>query len=283
MAALTGARVLVTGERGRIGTAVAARLRGLGAEVVGASLPEVDTRDAAALLEAMAGADLVVHLAAIPSPELTSWPEVFGTNVTSTFNVLWAAAEHGVNRAVIASSINVSGLPYNSHPVLPAYFPFDESLPSDIDDSYSLSKVVDEQTARMAARHWGMNVVALRFPFTAAWDDVVDHSDALTGDPSSGVREGWSYLDVRDAARAVELALTRPLTSSPAIFVCAEQTCVPYPTEELLAAYAPGVPRRRAITGRDVPADLTRARSLLDFRAEYRLELASLPWVVEQD
>lgn len=75
---------------------------------------------------------------------------MFANNVTSTFNVLWAAAERGIRRVVIASSINVSGLPYNSHPVLPAYFPFDEQLPADIDDAYALSKIVDEQTARMA-------------------------------------------------------------------------------------------------------------------------------------
>ncbi len=274
---LDGARILVTGEHGKIGTAVAAHLRDLGAVVVGASLPEVDVRSAEAVAAAMTGVDAVVHLAAIPNPDRAPWPEVFGNNVTSTFNVLWAAAEHGVHRVVIASSINASGLPYNSHPVLPAYFPFDERLPADIDDPYSLSKTVDEQTAQMAVRHWGIDVVAIRFPFTAGRDELVEHSEALTEDPERGVREGWTYLDVRDAARVVELSLTRPLQGLQTVFVSAPETAVPYRTEELLDAYAPTVPRRRAVPGRAVPVDLTRAETILGFRAVRTLELEIRP------
>lgn len=272
--ALAGARVLLTGEQGRIGSATARHLRDLGAEVLGATERQIDTRDAPAVAAAMTGVDLVVHLAAIPAPDVAPWPEVFGNNVTSTFNVLWAAGEAGVARAVIASSINVSGLPYNSHPVLPAYFPFDEELPPDLDDPYSLSKTVDELTAGMAVRHWGLDVAAIRFPFTAARPVLVEHAEELAADPGQGVREGWTYLDVRDAARVVELSLTRPLTGLQPVFVCADQTAVPYPTEALLDAFAPGVPRRRAVAGRDVPVDLTRARTLLGFRAEHQLDLA---------
>lgn len=275
---LAGARVLVTGEQGRIGAATAQHLRDRGAQVVGATEQQIDTRDATAVAAAMAGMDLVVHLAAFPAPHVAPWPEVFGNNVTSTFNVLWAAAEHGVARAVIASSINVSGLPFNSHPVLPAYFPFDEELPTDLDDPYSLSKTVDELTAGMAVRHWGLDVVAIRFPFTAAEPALVEHAEELTADPRQGVREGWTYLDVRDAAQVIELGLTRPLTGLQTVFVCAEQTAVPYPTEALLNALAPEVPRRRAIAGRDVPVDLTRARTLLGFHAEYPLDLGDRPY-----
>lgn len=271
--ALPGARVMVTGARGRIGGAVCAHLSGLGADVVGLDRPEIDTQDAPAVARAMAGIDAVVHLAAIPSPELAPWPEVFATNVTSTFNVLWAAAEHGVQRAVIASSINASGILFNSRELLPAYFPFDEQIPTDIEDPYSLSKSVDEQTAHMAWRKWGIDVAAIRFPFTAEWNDIVAHSERLVERPEDGVAEGWTYLDVRDAARAVELGLTRPISGVQAIFVSADETAVPYPTEDLLQALAADVPRLRAFVGREVPADLTRAHSVLAFRAEHVLEL----------
>lgn len=275
---LAGARVLVTGEQGRIGSATAQHLMDRGADVVGATDRQIDTRDATAVAQAMTGIDLVVHLAAIPAPHVAPWPEVFSNNVTSTFNVLWAAGEAGVGRVVLASSINVSGLPFNSHPVLPAYFPFDEELPTDLDDPYSLSKTVDELSAGMAVRHWGLDVVAIRFPFTAAEPALVEHAEQLTADPESGVREGWTYLDVRDAARVVELSLTRPLTGLQTVFVCADQTAVPYPTEALLDAFAPEVPRRRTVAGRDVPVDLNRARTLLGFRAQHPLDLGERPY-----
>lgn len=280
-------RVLVTGAEGNIGSAVCEHLTSLGLSVTGFSLASVgepptiaaetvihgDTRSEDEVAEAMADVDAVVHLAALPSPHLASWPTVFATNVVSTFTVLAAAGGRKLRRAVIASSINAYGGPFNSHRVLPAYYPLDEQLPADLDDPYSLSKSIDEQTARMAWRHWGIDVVALRFPYVAPAHKIADHGRELTDDPASGVREGWSYLDVRDAARVVELSLTKQISGAVPIFVAAETTAVPYATDELLDRFAPAVPRTRSFPGREVPIDLTRARSLLGFRAAHSLDL----------
>lgn len=290
---LAGKRILVTGAEGNIGSAVCERLSGHGALITGLSLvpaaeagrPEPpldrvlhgDTTDVDTVADALEGIDLVVHLAAIPSPGGHPPYTVFRTNVNSTFNVLSQAAERGVRRAVFASSINQTGLPFNSHDVLPAYYPLDEQMPSDLDDGYALSKYVDEITARMVHRHWGLDSVGFRFPFVAPADRVAQHSESSTDDPAHGVREGWSYLDVRDAALAVELALLAPVTGSVPVYVAADTTLVPYRTEELLDRYAGGVPRNRRFVEREVPIDLTRARSLLGFRAEHQLELSTRP------
>ena len=78
-------------------------------------------------------------------------------------------------RAVIASSINHSGLPYNvDKSVRPPYFPIDEAMPSQLTDPYALSKVVDEITASTVHRRFGMNIIALRFPFTAEAEHIAD-------------------------------------------------------------------------------------------------------------
>lgn len=52
---------------------------------------------------AFRGADVVVHLAADPKPN-TPWPRVLRHNVQATWNVLEAAARHGVCRVIYASS-----------------------------------------------------------------------------------------------------------------------------------------------------------------------------------
>jgi len=218
-----------------------------------------------------------VHLAAIPSPDLADWTTVFATNVVSTFTVLAHAGERGVQRAVIASSINAYGGPYSSHDVLPAYFPLDERLPADLDDPYSLSKFTDERTAAMASRHWGTPVTALRFPMTASHEDLVEHARRTTEDPGSRVTEGWSYLDVRDAARAVELSLLSTTPGAHPVFVAADTTCVPYPTEDLLDRYGGDRPRLRRFVGREVPIDLTAARTLLGFQAVHLLPIEAAP------
>ena len=290
---LAGRRILVTGAEGNIGSAVCERLAGHGALITGLSLvtaadagrPEPpmdrvlhgDTTDVDTVADALTDVDLVVHLAAIPSPGGHPPYTVFRTNVNSTFNVLSQAAERGIRRAVFASSINHTGLPFNSHDVLPAYYPIDTSLPSDLDDGYALSKYVDEISATMIHRHWGLDSVGFRFPFVGPVDRIHRHAENVSKNPAHGAREAWSYLDVRDAALAVELALTVPLTGSVPVYVAADMTLQPYATEDLLDRYAPGVLRNRRFVGREVPLDLTRARQLLGFRAEHQVDLPILP------
>ena len=281
---LAGRRVLVTGADGTIGSATCERLTGLGARVTGLSLPRDgapsvraerllygDARDDEVVDAALEDVELVVHLAAIPSPELADWTTVFSTNVVSTFTVLSRAGERGIRRAVIASSINAYGGPFNSHDVRPAYYPLDEKLPADLDDPYSLSKFTDERTAEMATRHWGIDIVALRFPRTAEREALLQHAAEAARHPADGVNEGWSYLDSRDAARAIELSLLSGSRGAHAVFVAADDTTVPFPTDDLLDRHAPDVPRLRSFLGREVPIDLTRARTLLGFRAEHLL------------
>ncbi|MDX3005250.1 NAD(P)-dependent oxidoreductase [Kribbella solani] len=287
MSALNGRRVLVTGAAGRIGLVTVEHLNALGAKVTALSNvddPELktdrvligDTRSESDVARALEGADYVVHLAALPHPSAGTPYEVYTTNVVSTFNVLALAGALGIDRAVIASSINATGVPFNPHEIRPPYFPWDETAPSDIGDWYSLSKQNDENTARMAWRRWGIDVVALRFPHVNSADELQRMSDLIRIKPESGLREAWTYLDTRDAAYAVELGLTAPFSGAQPFFVAASTTNAPYPTDDLLDAYAPEVPRRRRFAGREVPIDLTAVRTVLGFEARHELDLPTL-------
>jgi nucleoside-diphosphate-sugar epimerase len=276
------ARVLVTGASGAIGTATTAELVRHGIAVTALSLagpfpPGADRRiagDATSpddVAEGLDGVEAVVHLAAIPHPSLGTPYEVYRTNVTATFNVLSSAGALGIRRAVIASSINAFGVPMNAHKPMPAYFPLDEELPVDLEDAYSLSKNSDESTARMAWRRWGIDVVAIRFPLVKDIDVLREAAVGARADPSQTVREGWSYLDTRDAARAIRLALSAPLSGSHVIAVSANDTLVDRPTAQMLAEFAPGVPLRAPIEGFDTAIDTRRARELLGFEPEHSL------------
>jgi nucleoside-diphosphate-sugar epimerase len=52
-----------------------------------------------------AGADAVVHLAAIPDPE-ASWERLLPANVVGVYQVVQAAVSGGVRRLVLASSLH---------------------------------------------------------------------------------------------------------------------------------------------------------------------------------
>ncbi|GAB3918081.1 UDP-glucose 4-epimerase [Microlunatus endophyticus] len=282
---LAGTRVLVTGGSGRIGIETVRRLKASGASVAALSnRPNAelvadrvivgDARSESTVSDALREVDLVVHLAALAHRDIAPGFQVYSTNVVSTYNVLAQAAERGVKRTVVAGSINRYGLPQgNREDATPAYFPIDTDMPADVSDWYSLSKYNDENTSRMVNRRWGMDVITLRFPHTNTADALRTASDQLSMDPRRGLTEGWSYLDVRDAARAIELGLLANTHGAYAFYLAADRTSVPYQTDQLLDRYASGVPRLVEFVGRQVPIDLTPARELIGFQARHELDL----------
>jgi nucleoside-diphosphate-sugar epimerase len=281
-------RVLVTGAAGRLGSEVLRVLAAQGAAVVGLDRTDpggADTfltgsaADVDLVAKAMSGVDTVIHLAAIPRPTLGTPEEVFVGNVAATFVVLDQAARAGVRRAVIASSLSITGLPFAPKPAVPDYVPVDEAMPLQVGDPYALSKQADEATAAMVARRDGMSVVAVRFPMLGEPEFLAEEAVAHREDPGSRAHSMWAYLDMRDAATVCWLGATASLSGAHVLYVAAPETLSPYPTEDLVARYLPGVPVRAPLPGRSVPIDTSAASSLLGFTAAHHFEItpAELP------
>ena len=171
-------RVVVTGGTGKGGAWVVRELRAHGHDVL-----NVDTRhdgsafglclvadltDLGQAQEALAGADAVVHFAAIPAPRLRPEGETFRNNALSTYNVFAAAVGHGLRRVVWASSETVLGLPFD---IPPAFAPIDESIEPRPETSYALSKLVGETMAAQFARRSAIGFVGLRISNIMEPDD----------------------------------------------------------------------------------------------------------------
>jgi nucleoside-diphosphate-sugar epimerase len=273
--------VLVTGAAGLVGSAVLDLLAagGIAAtalvlEKPGRDLPAErvvvgDARDPAVVASALRDADAVIHLAAIPAPDHDPDEVVFGGNSLATFTVLDQAGRAGVRRIALASSYAICGLPFARRPLTMPYLPIDVRLPLQITDPYALSKRADEATAEMTALRFGIDVVALRLPFVGTPDDRLPATAARYAEsPEHGAADVWSYLDARDAARALLASLSPAEPGSHVVYVAAPEILAPQPTESLLERFHPGVPRP-AFAGRTVPIDLTLARDLLGFTAAY--------------
>src|SRR3990172_3288327 len=110
-------RIVVTGGSGKAGRWVVQDLRARDHDVLNADLVHdgsahglcvlTDLTDLGQCHDIMAGADAVVHLAAIPAPELRPEGETFRVNALSTYNVFQAAVGRPVGRVVWASSETV--------------------------------------------------------------------------------------------------------------------------------------------------------------------------------
>ncbi|TIS75844.1 MAG: NAD(P)-dependent oxidoreductase, partial [Mesorhizobium sp.] len=151
--------------------------------------------------------DAVVHFAAIPRIMITPDNEVFRINAMGTYNVIEAAVKLGIRKVIIASSETTYGLVFANEPRNPTHFPLDEDYDVDPMDSYALSKIVNEKTARAFALRSGFDIYALRI------GNVIEpHEYALFpkwfADPGFRKRIAWSYIDARDlgqiALRAIE-------------------------------------------------------------------------------
>jgi nucleoside-diphosphate-sugar epimerase len=263
--------VVVTGGSGKTGRWVVRDLRQRGDDVLNIDSVHdgsehglcavADLTDPGQALELIAGAEAVVHLAAIPAPGIRSEAETFRINTLSTYNVFSAAVAAGASRVVWASSETVLGLPFDTPPL---FAPIDETIEPRPESSYALSKLVGEAMAAQFSRRTGLSFVGLRFSnimephdyelFPGFWDD-----------PALRRWNLWGYVDVRDVAQSVRLALEADTAGAEVCIVAAADTVMTRPSAELMAEVYPDVPLRRSVEGRETLLAIDRARSLLGY------------------
>jgi nucleoside-diphosphate-sugar epimerase len=118
---------------------------------------KADIRDRSKMIELLAGADTVFHLAAIPSVPRSIYEPIpsHEVNIDGTFNVFHAAAQGGVRRVVYAASSSA----YGDTPTLPKT----ETMLPCPKSPYALQKLVGEHYASVFHSCFGLETVSLRF------------------------------------------------------------------------------------------------------------------------
>ena len=279
------AKIAVTGGSGKAGRVIVRDLHERGHEVLNIDLrpsPEswspdapipflrADVTDFGQALEALSGGstlpgiELVVHLAAIPSPAHATADQVFRTNITATHAVFSAAARLGLRRVVWASSETTLGLPFDRPP---DYAPVDEAHVYP-ETSYALSKVLGEEMARQFNRWHGTTIVGLRFSNIMVREDY-QRFPSFWDDPHARKWNLWGYVDESHVAESVRLALEADIDGTDSFIIAAADTVMKRPSRELMAAVFPGVPVADQVSGTDTLLDITRARSVLGYKAAF--------------
>lgn len=236
---LKGAKCLVTGGAGFVGSAIVDQLLDAGAAEVRVldnfvrgnlgnlsqalekgrvSVTDGDVCDRNLVDKLVQGADYVFHQAALRITRCAEAPrEAVAVLIDGTLNVLDSAVRHGVRKIVAASSASVYGEP--------SYLPIDESHPFNNRTMYGAGKIAGEQILRAYYTASGLRYVAFRYfnvygprmDITGVYTEVlIRWLDAIeSGKPPLIFGDGSQSMDfvfVEDVARVNLLAAQSDVT-----------------------------------------------------------------------
>ena len=199
-----------------------------------------------------ARAEAIVHLGGITHPSEVPYVqgrplearspmhETFPVNVMGTYWVMEAARQVGARVVAFASTMSTLGISprLGSLPIPVHTMPVDETHPFWAENTYSLSKVIDEEILRAFGRAYGIRAVALRMMavvFAQGERAVMPSTQASAqasapgarpqqqgtagrlGQPAQAAEAGnfvvWEYVDSRDARRPTAWRSRRPTST----------------------------------------------------------------------
>ncbi len=259
-------KVAVTGAAGRIGSFLIADLESrcdltlidCVADADRSFIIQADVRDMEALRKLFLGHDAVVHLAAVEEDESD---RACSINVGGTWNVLQAATDCGLKKAVIMSSEAGLGMEYLDCDPPPFYLPIDEGHPFRPSDLYGLSKQLCEAVGQNFARRGGIDSIVCLRPtevvFPSVIEDIVGRLERETEQGVAGVtrtsadRHGLAisraYIRPADMARMIRQALETETEPFAQFWASAADTYANQPTLCLMQELFGSLPEIRTL------------------------------------
>jgi nucleoside-diphosphate-sugar epimerase len=210
----------------------------------------------------------VVHFAAIPRILIRPDNETFRVNTLGAYNVIEAAVKLGVSKIVVASSETTYGVCFSDGQVDPRSLPLEEDYDVDPMDSYGLSKVLNEVTARSFQRRSGFDIYALRIGNVIEPHEY-DRFPGFFADPGQRRRIAFSYIDARDLGQIVDRCLAKDGLGFQVFNAGNDTNSSNLPTAELLARFFPNVPVTRELGEYEALFSNRKIREVLGFREEH--------------
>ncbi|MFO1151105.1 MAG: NAD(P)-dependent oxidoreductase [Alsobacter sp.] len=209
--------------------------------------------------------DAVVHFAAIPRVLIEPDNVTFEANVVSTYNVIEAAMKLGCRKVIVASSETTYGVCFAEGDKDFKSFPLEEDYDTDPMDSYGLSKVVNEKTARAFAMRYGADIYALRIGNVIEPHEY-DRFPGYVANPMTRKRNAWSYIDARDLGEIVHLCIEKDGLGFQVFNAVNDTITTDIPTEEFLKRHCPATPITRKMGEWEAPISNRKIREVLGFK-----------------
>ncbi|WP_421906435.1 NAD-dependent epimerase/dehydratase family protein [Mameliella sp.] len=287
-------RILFTGGTGKAGRHVVAYLleqghRVLNVDRVPLALEGVDNRiaditDAGQVYDVMSSLagldelepgtgvpkfDAVVHFAAIPRILVTSDNECYRVNTLGTYNIIDAAVKFGIRKIVFASSETTYGVCFADGERKPDYLPIDEDHPTVPEDSYAMSKVCNEVSARSFQARSGFDIYGLRINNVIEPHEYAESFPAYMENPEVRRRNIFAYIDARDLGQMVDRCLATEGLGYEVFNVSNDDHSVALTTPELIERFYEGVPVKGALGETETLYSSRKAKELLGYQPRH--------------
>ena len=248
--------------------------------------------------------DVIVHLAAIPnntelqpaySREYTwasdgarfvqrlSEDETMKVNTMGTYYLLDAARRMGVKDIIAATSYFVLGIGFriSGTSFAPEYLPIDEDHPCSPEDTYSLSKLLNEETMKAFCRAYGMRCIAMRLMGVYHESNELSKKIYKFGinvpDPKENevdymISTTYQYVDGRDVAQFIALAIDAKGLEPFEAFYLATDTIYKDKTVDVIKKRWPSLAKKGMgadIKGHDGIISCEKAKKLVGYKPQY--------------
>lgn len=291
---MTKKRIFFTGGSGKAGKHVVPYLLEQGHQVLNVDLNpldhpgvdnlEADITDSGQMFNAMSSYanldelepgmgvpafDAVVHFAAIPRILLKPDNETFRINAMGTYHVIEAAVKLGIKKIIIASSETTYGICFSDGKTDPHTLPLEEDYDVDPMDSYGMSKVVNEKTARSFQRRSGFDIYALRIGNVIEPHEYAELFPNYLKNPEVRRRNAFNYIDARDLGQIVDLCLKKDDLGYQVFNAGNDQNGAILPSRELAERFFPGVPITRELGEYEALYSNRKIREVLGFKEQH--------------
>lgn len=213
--------------------------------------------------------DAVVHFAAIPRVMIGTDGECFRQNTLTTYNVIEAALKLGIPKVIFASSETTYGVCFADGEVKPEFVPVDETHPTVPHDSYAMSKVCNEATARSFQARSGADIYGLRINNVIEPDEYATMFPAFMEDPALRRRNIFAYIDARDLGHMVECCLKTDGLGYEVFNVSNDDMSVGITSDEVIKRFYQGVEVRSDMGADETFYSNKKAKEMVGFAPKH--------------
>lgn len=213
--------------------------------------------------------DAVVHFAAVSRILINPDNETFRVNTIGTYNVIEAAVKLGIKKIIIASSETTYGICFSDGITDPNVLPLEEDYDVDPMDSYGLSKVVNEKTARSFQRRSGVDIYALRIGNVIEPHEYAELFPGFFKNPEVRRRNAFCYIDARDLGQIVDLCLKKDDLGYQVFNAGNDHNGAVIPSKELAEQFFPGIPITRELGEHEALFSNRKIREVLGFKEQH--------------